>query len=146
MPKISASNIKGLLINYAVRIVLTTVLSVLVQSLLFSFIVLQFDIDLELLKYFGVIITILSSIIISYVSTIGFKNNVLLLSIISVIPLLLISIINFAVNNGSTTAILIKILGIILCSILVSVIKVSKKLRWRYGRRIIFDCGIKAWA
>lgn len=129
MPKISASNIKGLLINYAVRTVLTTVLSVFVQSLLFSFIVLQFDIDLELLKYFGVIITILSSIIISYVSTIGFKNNVMLLSVISVIPLLLLSIINFAVNNGSTTAILIKILGIILCSILVSVIKVSKKLR-----------------
>lgn len=129
MPKISASNIKGLLINYAIRIVLTTVLSIFVQSLLFSFIVLQFDIDLELLKYFGVIITILSSIIISYVSTIGFKNNVMLLSVISVIPLLLLSIINFAVNNGSTTAILIKILGIILCSILVSVIKVSKKLR-----------------
>ncbi len=129
MPKNSASNIKGLLINYTVRIVLTTVLSVFVQSLLFSFIVLQFDIDLELLKYFGVIITILSSIIISYVSTIGFKNNVMLLSVISVIPLLLLSIINFAVNNGSTTAILIKILGIILCSILVSVIKVSKKLR-----------------
>lgn len=129
MPKISASNIKGLLINYAVRIVLTTVLSIFVQSLLFSFIVLQFDIDLELLKYFGVIITILSSIIISFVSTIGFKNNVMLLSVISVIPLLLLSIINFAVNNGSTTAILIKILGIILCSILVSVIKVSKKLR-----------------
>ena len=129
MPKISASNIKGLLINYAIRIVLTTVLSIFVQSLLFSFIVLQFDIDLELLKYFGVIITILSSIIISYVSTIGFKNNVMLLSVISVIPLLILSIINFAVNNGSTTAILIKILGIILCSILVSVIKVSKKLR-----------------
>lgn len=145
MPKISASNIKGLLINFIIKIALTTVLSILVQSLLFSFIALEFDIDLSFLKYFGVVITILSSIIISYVSTIGFKNNVMLLSVISVIPLLLLSIINFAVNNGSTTAILIKILGIILCSILVSVIKVSKKLRWRYGRRIVFDCGIKAW-
>lgn len=129
MPKISASNIKGLLINYTIRIVLTTVLSILAQSMLFSFIALQFDIDLSLLKYFGVVITILSSIIISYVSTIGFKNNVLLLSIISVMPLLLISIINFAVNKGSAPVILIKIFGIILCSILVSVIKVSKKLR-----------------
>lgn len=146
MPKISASNIKGLLINYTIRIVLTTVLSILLQSLLFSFVALQFDIDLSLLKYFGVVITIISSIIISYVSTIGFKNNVLLLSIISVMPLLLISIINFAVNKGSAPVILIKIFGIILCSILVSIIKVSKKLRWRYGRRIIFGCRIKAWA
>lgn len=129
MPKISASNIRGLLINFVIRIALTTVLSILIQSLLFSFIALEFDIDLSVLKYFGVVITILSSIIISYVSTIGFKNNVMLLSVISVIPLLLISIINFAVNKGNGLIMLTKVIGIILCSILVSVIKVSKKLR-----------------
>lgn len=129
MPKISAGNAKGLLIKYAVKIALSTVLSVLLLSALASFVILKLDLDLNILKYAGTAISIISAIIISAVSTTGFKNNYLMLSMISVLPLLIYTVINFCFNGTEAVFIIIKVCGILLSALVTAFIKSGKKSR-----------------
>lgn len=130
MPKITASNTKGLFITYLARIILSTVLSLFIFSSIFSFVTLKFDLDLKVLEYFAVAICTLSSIIISYVSISGFKNNFLILSVISVMPLVIFSIINFCVNKeGGFAFEIVKVAVIFVFSICVAVFKSTRKSR-----------------
>lgn len=129
MPKITTNNAGGLLVKYAVKIILSSLLSILVLNAFCSFIVLKFDIDLVSLQYLGTVICIISSLIISFISLSGFKNNYLVLSMISVLPLLIYTIVNFCIHRTDTVFIIIKIAGIIICAFVVSIFKSGKKSR-----------------
>lgn len=129
MPKITAGETKGLLIKYVIKIAVSTVLSIVVLNMLCSFIILKLDLDLSILQYAGTGICIASSIIVAFVSTSGFKNNFLMLSIISVMPLLVYTVVNFCVNKTGTVFIIIRVCAILVCAFAVSLIKSSKKSR-----------------
>ncbi|MGN1201982.1 MAG: hypothetical protein ACI4RF_01695 [Eubacterium sp.] len=129
MPKITSGNIKGLLIKFAVKIAFSSVLSILVLSSAFSFIVLKLDFDLNILQYIGTAICIISAFLISFISTTGFKNNFLMLSMISVLPLLIYTVVNFCFNKTSAVFIIIKLAGIIISALAVSIIKSGRKSR-----------------
>ena len=127
MPKISATNSKGLFITYFIKIALSTVISIAVINSIASAIFLKLDISLSSAKYVGIAAVILTSIIVSFVSTTGFKNNFLLLSIISVIPLALFVFINMLANHADSTIGIIKLISIFVCAIVVSFVKSAKK-------------------
>ncbi len=129
MPKITSSNTKPLFIKYVLKIFLSTIISVFVLCSLSSLIVLKTDISLDILPYIAAVITILSSVIITIISVKGFKNNYLPLSLISVFPLLIFTIVNFYFNKTNSIIILIKIAGIILSAIIVALIKSCRKSR-----------------
>lgn len=129
MPKITSSNTKPLFIKYAVRIVVSTVLSLFLFSAISSFAVLKLDISIDILPYVAAGISILSAILISSISTSGFKNNYLTLSLISILPLLALSIINFCFHRTSSFVIIIKIAGILISAVIVALIKSGKKSR-----------------
>ncbi|MDE6767426.1 MAG: hypothetical protein K2J35_04450 [Eubacterium sp.] len=129
MPKITTNNAGGLLVKYAVKIVISSVLSILVLNSLCSFVVLKFDIDLAVLQYAGTAICVISALIITFISLSGFKNNFLILSMISVLPLLIYTIVNFCINKTDAVFIIIKIAGIVICAFVVSILKSSKKSR-----------------
>lgn len=128
MRKITSSgNTHGLLVKYAIKIVLSTLLSILLLSVICSFIVLKLDIDLNVLQYLGTGICIISAFLISFISTSGFKNNFLVLSMMSVLPLLVYTVVNFCVNKVSAVFIIVKLAGVILSALVVSLIRSSKK-------------------
>lgn len=129
MPKITTGNTKGLLIKFAVKIILSTLLSIILLNSVCSFIILKLDLDLRILEYVGTVICILSSVIIAFISTTGFKNNFLILSMISVMPLLIFTIVNFCINKGTAAFIIVKICGVLIAAFLVSLIKSGKKSR-----------------
>lgn len=129
MPKITAGETKGLLIKYVIKIVVSSVISIAILNMLCSFIILKLDLDLNILPYIGTGICIISSIIIAFVSTSGFKNNFLMLSMISVMPLLIYTVVNFCVNKTGTIFIIIRVCAILVCAFAVSLIKSSKKSR-----------------
>lgn len=129
MPKINVGNSKSLLVKYVVRIVLGTALSIFVLTAAISYIVLKLDIDLSVLKYVGVAVCIVSAVIISFISTSGFKNNYLALSAISVLPLIAFCVINGCVNKSSALLILIKVVGIIAVAFVVSIIRSGRRAR-----------------
>lgn len=129
MPKITSSNTKPLFIKYAVKIILSTVLSVFLLSCLASLFVLKLDISLDILDYTGAVITVISSAVIVLVSLTVFKNNYLILSLISVLPLFIFTLINSLVNKNVFILVLIKMLGIILSAVIIALIKSGKKSR-----------------
>lgn len=127
MPKISATNSKGLFITYFIKIVLSTTLSVIVINSIASVLFLKLDISFSAAKYVGIAAAIITSIIVSLISTTGFKNNYLLLSIISVVPFALFIFINMLANQTDSTIGIIKLLCVFICAIAVSFVKSAKK-------------------
>ncbi|MGN1328436.1 MAG: hypothetical protein ACI4V4_01920 [Eubacterium sp.] len=129
MPKINSANAKGLIIKYLLKIIATTVLSVLMFNSVFSLLILKCDIDLNVCKYVGIAICLLTALIVSYISIGGFKNNILPLSFISVFPFLLFVIVNFCVHGGDATMIFIKIIVILAAAFISSLLRIKGKHR-----------------
>lgn len=127
MPKISATNSKSLFITYFIKIALSTAVSVIAINSIASVIFLKLDINLSASKYVGIAAAIITSIIVSMISTTGFKNNFLLMSIISVIPFALFIFINMLANHTDSTIGIIKLLCVFVCAVAVSFVKSAKK-------------------
>lgn len=127
MPKISATNSKGLFITYFIKIALSTAVSVIAINSIASVVFLKFDINLSASKYVGIAVAIITSLIVSIISTTGFKNNFLLMSIISVIPFALFIFINMLANHTDSTIGIIKLLCVFVCAVAVSFVKSAKK-------------------
>lgn len=127
MPKISATNSKGLFIGYFLKIVLSTIISIVLFNLITSFLFLKLDVNLSLAKYAGIAVCVLTAIVISIVSVSGFKNNFLLLSVISEIPFLLFIFINALIHKSNSTICIIKLVAVLAAAIVISLIKSAKK-------------------
>lgn len=127
MPKISATNSKGLFLTYFIKIAISSIASVLLFNLVSSAIVLKLDFDLSVAGYISIAVCLLSSIIISFVSISGFKNNFLLLSVISVVPFAVFVFINFLVNKSNSIYFIIKLALIFVSAIIIALIKSSRK-------------------
>lgn len=129
MPKISSTNTKGLFIRYLGKIALSSLILIIGLCVMFSFIILKLDIDVNICKYIGILICIVSSFAISYVSITGFKNNFLPLAIISVLPLIIMVIINFFINDSDVIILIVKVIAVIVMSVLASIIKSKRRIR-----------------
>lgn len=127
MPKISATNSKELFLTYFIKIAISSIVSVLLFNLVSSAIVLKLDLDLSVSGYISIAVCLLSSIIISFVSISGFKNNFLLLSVISVVPFAVFVFINFLVNKSNSIYFIIKLVLIFVSAIIIALIKSSRK-------------------
>lgn len=127
MPKISATNSKELFLTYFIKIAISSIVSVLLFNMVSSAIVLKLDLDLSVAGYISIAVCLLSSIIISFVSISGFKNNFLLLSVISVVPFAVFVFINFLVNKSNSIYFIIKLALIFVSAIIIALIKSSRK-------------------
>ncbi len=127
MPKISATSSKGLFLTYFIKIVISSIASVMLFNSISSAIILKLDLDLSVAGYVSIAVCLLSSIIISITSISGFKNNFLLLSVISVVPFALFVFINFLVNKSNSIYFIIKLALIFAVAIIVALIKSSRK-------------------
>lgn len=129
MVRITANNVNHLLIKFIIKILFSTVISVTVFSSVSSFILLKLDADLGTAKYVGLAVVILSAFIISNISIRGFKNNLLVMSLFSVLPLAIFSIINFCVNKTDPVYVIIKVIAVFAVAFISSVIMSKKALR-----------------
>lgn len=127
MPKISATNSKGLFLTYFIKIIVSSTASVLLFNVLSAAVILKLDLDLSLTDYLSIGICLITSIIISLVSLSGFKNNFLLLAVISVVPFVIFIFINFLINDGNSVYFMIKLALIFAAAIAVALIKSAKK-------------------
>lgn len=123
MPKISSTENKANIIKFCLKCVITTFLSVLLLSIISSFLFLKLDLDLSYAKYFAYAIVSLTSLITSIISLISIKHNYILVSLISCIPFLMFIVINGIINSRSIIDIGLKIILIVIFSIAAAVIK-----------------------
>ncbi len=129
MPKISSFNLNNLFIKYAIKIAVSTVASIVILNSVISLILLKLDIDLSVCKYCGIIVCTISAFVISYFSVGGFKNNLMPLAMVSVLPLIIFTLINHFVNNGESVILLIKLALIVVSAFLSSVFSLRRKKR-----------------
>ncbi len=127
MPKISSLNAKSVIFKFIIKSILLTLVTVVLSSALFSLIFLKFDIDLDYIKYCDYIICTVSSFIVPYFCLKSFKNNISILSFLSIIPLVIFSLVNFLVFNKSFVQFFISFAIIIAVSFLTGVISAGKR-------------------
>lgn len=131
MKKLSSTKTDKLLISFAIRVILSSIASIIFFSLISSKLILVFDIDVENAKIFSLIICIITALIVSFISTYGFKNNGALLGIISELPLIFYSLVNTIFHNHNIILLLIKIIIIALIGAFIGTITVNKSKKIR---------------
>lgn len=127
MPKISSFNANKVIVKFVVKSFLISVFSVAFMSAIFSLAVLKFDLDLAYCKYGGYIICTVSSFIVPYICLKPFKNNISILSLISIIPLVLFSLANYIFFNKQFVQLFISLAIIIAVSFVTGVMSAGKR-------------------
>ncbi len=131
MKKLSTNNVDNLILKFCVKVIISSVISILLFSYIAGKIVFMLDLDLELSKYISVVICVLCASVISFVSVSGFKNNGVLLGLISQIPLVFYSLINLIFNGNYVLFFVIKTILVVLFGMLIGELTVrkSKKIK-----------------
>ena len=129
MPKISSTDNKRIILSFIFRVLVLSAASLLLINSLFSFLYLKLDLDLQSAKYLSFATVSLCSVMISFGSLLGYKQNYMLLSLLSIIPLSLFIIINTIVNRESFLYFCIKIILIVIFSVCIAILKSVRKNR-----------------
>lgn len=127
MPKISSLNAKSVIIKFILKSVLLTIIVTIPLSAIFSLIFQKADLDLAYIKYCGYAICAVTSFIVPYYCLKSFKNNISVLAFISIIPLVLLSLINYLLFDKSFTQFFISFAIIIAVSFLTGVVSAGKR-------------------
>lgn len=121
----------NILIKFFIKSVLSTIISIIAISFLSSYIIYKYDFDLSIVNTICIIIYIISSMIISYISTLGFKNNGVLMGIISIIPMILYSAFTLAFGNNTIIYFAIKCVIAIVISSIIGLINTKKSKKFK---------------
>ena len=131
MKKISSSNAKGLLIKFVIKSVMFTAVSLLLFSVIFSFIVYKADLDLKYLEYLSFFVCAFSAVITAYFSVKSFKNNGFIMGMLACLPLIIYSFINLLINGNNIIYFLIKLLIILLLGGVFGLLSTKKSKKFK---------------
>ena len=131
MKKFASSSTNKLLIKYSVKVVIITVISLLLFSLLFSWLVYKFDLELDYNNLFSIITVFLSSASISFISVYSIKNNGALMGVLSQLLLIVFCVINLIINENSFLLFLIKAVISLATGALFGIIATKKSSRFK---------------
>lgn len=120
MPKFNVGKAGKLLVIYIVKVVFATVICYGAAAALLALIVWKTDMNLDNIPYLAIAMDIVCPFIIAKISISGIKNNKTLMALISVLPALIISVINGCINPVGTMLFIIRILLIPCCAVLAS--------------------------
>lgn len=134
MKKLSTNNADNLILKFCVKVIISSVISILLFSYIAGKIVFVLDLDLELSKYISVAICVLCASVISFVSVNGFKNNGILLGLISEMPLVFYSLVNLIFNGNYVLFFIIKTVLIILFGMLIGELTVRKNKKIKVSK------------
>lgn len=127
MPKISSLNAKSVIIKFIAKSLILTAALIMLMSGVFSFIILKLDLDLSYCKYVGYLICALTSFIVTFICLKPFKNNILFLSFALIIPLVLISLVNFIFFGKEFVQLFISLAIIIAVAFVTGVMSAGKR-------------------
>ena len=120
----------NVLLGFAAKSVLLSVAVIAFLTALFSKFVMMFDLDNSYCLYLGYLILFITTFVVGGLSTFKFKNSLILMSVLSNTPTLILSVINSVINK-SIVQLFICVSIIIVGSIIASVVnaKESRKLK-----------------
>lgn len=122
-------NSKSIILSFCIKSILSSAISILLLSYLFSLVIYKFDISLDYLNTVSIIICALSSIITSVISNIGFKNSGAIMGILSCVPIVLYSLLSIIIFHNPILYFTVKILLIVILSALFGNLVVKRNRR-----------------
>lgn len=131
MSKIKAVSSNKLLYSFALKSVISSVLSVLLGIVIFSVLIYRLDISLELTQYFGIVIVIFSSVVVAYISVGSIKNNGAIMGGISEIPIMIYLLVNLILSNTSLVIFIVKIIICLLSGLLVGLARTKQNRKFK---------------
>lgn len=112
---------KGVLMPFILKSIIINIVSSVVMLLIFSTLIYKLDLGDEYYKIFAFVSVGITSFLTSLIAVKGYKNNILVMSILSNIILIVISVVN-SIINADGISLLINIVITVLCSFLTSII------------------------
>lgn len=124
----------NVLLGFIIKSVFLSVVIVAFLTAIMSKVVLVFDLDNSYCAYSGFFVLFVTSVAVGFLSTVKFKNSLILMSILSNVPILILSVINSIINK-SFGQLCISVAIIAFGSVLASVFnaKRTRKLKvWKW--------------
>lgn len=112
---------KGVLMPFILKSIIINIVSSVVMLLIFSTLIYKLDLGDEYYKIFAFVSVGVTSFLTSLIAVKGYKNNILVMSILSNIILIVIFVVN-SIINADGISLLINIVITVLCSFLTSII------------------------
>ena len=120
----------NVLLGFIIKSVFLSVVIVAFLTAIMSKVVLVFDLDNSYCAYSGFFVLFVTSVAVGFLSTVKFKNSLILMSVLSNVPILILSVINSIINK-SFVQLCISVVIIAFGSVLASVFnaKRTRKLK-----------------
>lgn len=90
----------NVLLGFIIKSVFLSVVIVAFLTAIMSKAVLVFDLDNSYCAYLGFFVLFVTSVTVGFLSTVKFKNSLILMSVLSNIPILILSVINSIINKS----------------------------------------------
>ena len=90
----------NVLLGFIIKSVFLSVVIVAFLTAIMSKAVLVFDLDNYYCAYLGFFVLFVTSVAVGFLSTVKFKNSLILMSVLSNIPILILSVINSIINKS----------------------------------------------
>ena len=119
-------NSDKMIISFILKAVITTIISVLLLSAVAAEIFYKFDLSTDYNNILSIIICVITSFLVTYISVSKFKNSGALLGFISQIPLIFYSLINLIFGDNTLIIFIIKLVMSIIIGGLIGSLKVKR--------------------
>ena len=120
-----------LLLKFAVKSVLSSAILITALSFAVSEVLYKFDLNIERINIFALIIYVITAFLVSFISVSDFKNNGAILGIISQLPLIIFSLFNFFFGENSVLYFIIKLAVSLAFGALIGAVKTKKNSTYK---------------
>lgn len=90
----------NVLLGFIIKSVFLSVVIVAFLTAIMSKVILVFDLDNSYCAYSGFFVLFVTSVAVGFLSTVKFKNSLILMSVLSNVPILILSVINSIINKS----------------------------------------------
>lgn len=90
----------NVLLGFIIKSVFLSVVIVVFLTAIMSKVILVIDLDNSYCAYSGFFVLFVTSVAVGFLSTVKFKNSLILMSVLSNVPILILSVINSIINKS----------------------------------------------
>lgn len=117
----------SVLLEFVLKSVFLSIVFVAFLTAVFTKLTMMFDLDISYCSYFGYVVLFIASFATAFLTTMNFKNSLVLMCILSNISVIILSVINSIVNKSFLQLVICAV--IIIVGSLISAIINAKRTR-----------------
>ena len=120
----------SVLLGFVLKSVFLSIAFVAFLTAVFTKLTMMFDLDISYCSYFGCAVLFIASFATAFLTTMNFKNSLVLMCILSNIPVIILSVINSIVNKSFLQLVICAVI-IIVGSLLSAIINAKRTRKFK---------------